>query len=175
MKIKAILKNKEGKGEIITIVIVMCILMLMLIIFEYFTVTSQLKEVRQHLDSSILSVVTSKYYDIYQSARQGSASSYHADETELVENLNVNDIYDELVMRCHLINNNGDYVYVVDDKIKYKISDLDLRVINGNLNKKGTVFNIETKIKVTIPLRFLDNVYTTNLTLRSKGGYSNKF
>lgn len=141
-----------------------------------------IKGIRDAIETSATSVMTQNYDETYPCLREGYSAGYELNETsgEWDENIDTGDIEEHLIKLLGLKVEGNDLVKRKGSKLEFKISNIDINIINRELSpkdvSKAEKFKIEVKSNITIPVAFgFDEVNPLNIDLKVISGYTNIF
>lgn len=157
-----ILSSKKGEGYIVPCVLILVIVILFLMIFNYAATVSKVNVVRENTKVVLDSFVTQNSTEIYNSIKQGN------DYTEVI---NSNEFCTSLMEFCTLENQSGKlYSIDGDGNEKYHIS---MPVLSF---KESNQLELCVNFTVTIPIRLLnDTTITANIPLEVTSILTEKF
>ncbi|MCG8540164.1 MAG: hypothetical protein MJA82_09515 [Clostridia bacterium] len=179
-KLKEILKNRKGNGAIYACIIVLVLMLLFTVISEYLRLHMIAKGVRDALQSSIISVATENYDDLYNGLREGYSGAYELSSNGRWEsNIDTGSIYYHLDSTLGLRNNGRYHIKISGGDIEFKLSRLDIEIINSPLapNTHGSrKFLAKGKILLEVPLGFgWGMLPPMKINLGVMAGYTPKF
>lgn len=150
--------NRSGSGYPLAIVIVLAILLLSCVIFEYFRLSIIAAEVRDATQSAIIAVATENYNLLYNGLRQSYSGGYTRSGNQWQESWTTGDIYNRISRDLGLVQEGSSYVRKSSSHIEYSISRLEVNVINTPFAPASTgsiqQFTAEAQIHLTVPLSF---------------------
>jgi len=76
---KKLFRSKCGDGSLIAVVVVISILLISCSVYEYIRLTIIARGVRDAVQSSIISVATTNYDELYNGLREGYSGGYTLD------------------------------------------------------------------------------------------------
>ena len=71
---KRLLRSRSGEGYPMVIAVTLCLLMLFMVIAEYFRVNIIVQGVRDAVQQAVIATVNENYDDVYHSVREGYAA-----------------------------------------------------------------------------------------------------
>ncbi len=157
-----ILSSKKGEGYIVPCVLILVIVILFMMIYNYTATVSKVNVVRENTKVVLDSFVTQNSTEIYNSIKQGN------DYTEVINN---NEFCTFLMEFCTLENQSGKlYSIDGDGNEKYHIS---MPVLSF---KESNQLELCVNFTVTIPIRLLnDTTITANIPLEVTSILTEKF
>ncbi len=178
MKIKKVFKDKKAESTPMTIALILSILIMCCAMAEFFRLGIIVQGVRDALQSSVISVATSNYDEVYNGLREGYSGGYTLSGSSWQTNIDYYDVYGrmdsilgtESVGSYHVKENEADY--------EYRYSNLDIDISNTALAPGNANTNFEADVTVTIeiPLSFgWDLVQPLQMDIRTKATYMPKF
>lgn len=180
-KLKMILKNKKGNGAIYACIIVLVLMLIFTVISEYLRLQMIAKGVRDALQTSIILVATQNYDDLYSGIREGYSGGYELSPNDKWKScIDIGSVYYHLDSTLGLKNNGVYHMKISGDEIEFKLSNLDLEIINSPLapnNPDGErKFSATGKILLEVPLDFgWDMLPPMKINIGVKAGYTPKF
>ena len=73
---KRLLRSRSGEGYPMVIAVTLCLLMLFMLISEYFRVNIIVQGVRDAVQQAVIATVNENYDDVYHSVREGYAAGW---------------------------------------------------------------------------------------------------
>ena len=179
-KIKRIMRCKKAKSYPLTIAIVLSIIIIACAGFEYMRLMLIAQGVRDGVQSSIISVSTGNYSDVYASIREGYSGGYVNDGGGFSEQMNTGDVYSRLSSLLGLKREGGNYVKYSGDTVEYKLSNLNVNVVNAPFapsdRDSAQKFQAEATIQLEVPLSFgWGHLPPMRITLNVKAAWMPKF
>ncbi|SHH69593.1 hypothetical protein [Desulfosporosinus lacus] len=177
---KNLLKNKGGDGSLIAVVIVISILLISSSVYEYIRLTIIARGVRDAVQSSIISVATTNYDEVYNGLREGYSGGYSLEGSSWDESLDTGDIYSQLDSTLGLTRQNGKHVKYARETLEYSLWGLNVAIINApfapsNADSAGK-FLAEATLELEVPLSFgWESLPPMCITLHVKASYTPKF
>ena len=94
---KRLLRSRSGEGYPMVIAVTLCLLMLFMVIAEYFRVNIIVQGVRDAVQQAVIATVNENYDDVYHSVREGYAAGWFPEgDGEWFESIDAGDIYGNL-------------------------------------------------------------------------------
>jgi len=180
-KIKRIMRCKKANSYPLAIAIALAIVIISTGTFEYMRLMLIAQGVRDGVQSAIVSVSTGNYSDVYASIREGYSGGYVNDGGGFNEQVNTGDVYARLASQLGLRHEGSRYVKYVDgDVVEYRVSNLNVTVINTPFapSNRDTAqrFEATATIFLEVPLSFgWGHLPPMGMTLRVKAGWTPKF
>ena len=178
MQIRTVLRDKKGEATVLTVSLILGLLLLMCAMAEFFRLAVIVQGVRDGLQQSVITVATTNYDETYNGLREGYSGGYVLSGNSWRENLD----YDDVLARMGTLlgaDMGGDTLTKWQPKgYEYRLSDLDVEIINtpltpGNTNKN---FEADARITIEIPLSFGWNmVPPLQMEIRTRAAYMPKF
>ena len=170
-----VLRNKDGNAALMACVIVLCLLLVFSVISEYLRLRLIANGVRDAVQSSVISVVTENYDDVYNGLREGYSGGYSLDHNDAwasqVDSGSV------LANLSNVLNLIGSSKYVGSD-LEYTISEIQVNVINATFapNNNTSKFEAEVFINLSVPLSFgWYHLKPLEIRMKVNAGYTPKF
>lgn len=169
------LKNKDGNAPIMACVIVLCLLLFFTVISEYLRLQIIAKGVRDAVQSSVISVAIQNYDDVYNGLREGYSGGYELDDGDnWSSRVDTGAVLSNLSGSLGLINGKK----YSDEYLEYKISNLDVNILNTPLAPSGNSKKFESEVLLTleVPLSFgWDELAPLRIRMKVNAGYTPKF
>jgi hypothetical protein len=177
---KNLLRSKNGDGSLIAVVVVISILLVSCSVYEYIRLTIIARGVRDAVQSSIISVATTNYDELFNGLREGYSGGYTLDGDNWDESLDIGDIYGQLDSALGLTKQSGKHVKYAGEALEYSIWGLDVDIKNAPFAPSNTnsadKFLAEATIELEVPLSFgWESLPPMRITLHVKAGYTPKF
>ena len=94
---KLLFHSRSGEGYPMVIAVTLCLLMLFMVIAEYFRVNIIVQGVRDAVQQAVIATVNENYDDVYHSVREGYAAGWFPEgDGEWFESIDAGDIYGNL-------------------------------------------------------------------------------
>ena len=78
---KLLFRSRSGEGYPMVIAVTLCLLMLFMVIAEYFRVNIIVQGVRDAVQQAVIATVNENYDDVYHSVREGYAAGWFPEGT----------------------------------------------------------------------------------------------
>ena len=174
------LRNRSGEGTLYAVVIVLAVLLIATVIWEYTRLYIIAGGVRDAVQSSIISVATTNYDEVYNGLREGYSGGYALSGATWDETLDTGDIYGQLDRTLGLARHGGRHVKYAGDTLEYSLWGLDVEIINAPFAptdpESAGKFLAEATIELEAPLSFgWSFMPPMRITLHVKAGYTQKF
>jgi hypothetical protein len=172
---KKILKNCEGNAALFAIVIVLALSLLFSVVSEYLRLQIIASGVRDALESSVISVATENYADVYNGLREGYSGGYALNQSDIwEEQFTTGDVMANLIGRLGLVVG---FKYV-GDVLEYRLSDLEIQVLNTPFAPSGNGVKFESEAKITLEVSHSfgwEHLPPLRMRLKVRAGYTPKF
>ena len=178
MKLRKVLRDKKGNSTPLTIALVLGLLLLTCAMAEFFRLAIIVQGVRDGLQQSVVSVMTTNYDEAYNGLREGYSGGYYLNGEHWEENLDYDDVYYSLRSLLGLSRQNGYYQKTMGNSYEYRLSGLDVEIENVPLRSSasGRNLNADARITIEIPLSFgWQSVPPLTMQIRTKAAYMPKF
>lgn len=178
MKLKKLLRSKAGNSTPMTIALVLGLLLLICAMAEFFRLGIIVQGVRDGLQQSIITVATTNYDETYNGLREGYSGGFVLSGDSWQENLDYDDVYYRLDNLLGTDSQGGYHVKALEKGFEYRLSNLNVTIINtpftpGNANQN---FEADARITIEIPLSFgWDAVPPLTMEIRTRAAYMPKF
>lgn len=91
---KLLFCSRSGEGYPMVIAVTLCLLMLFMVIAEYFRVNIIVQGVRDAVQQAVIATVNENYDDVYHSVREGYAAGWFPEgDGEWFESVDTGDVY----------------------------------------------------------------------------------
>ena len=119
---KLLFRSRSGEGYPMVIAVTLCLLMLFMVIAEYFRVNIIVQGVRDAVQQAVIATVNENYDDVYHSVREGYAAGWFPEgDGGWFESIDAGDIYGNLSYILGLTTDGEGYM-------KYATATLHLEV-----------------------------------------------
>jgi hypothetical protein len=179
--LKRILKEKRGNALLLACAIVMSLILIFSAVSEYMRLQIIAKGVRDALQTSVISVATQNYDDIYNGLREGYSGGYTLSSSDKWESkLDTGDVYDYLDNLLGLEKDGVYHIKITGEGSEYKLSELKVNIINTSIAPSNPdslpKFQAEVFIKLEVLLSFgWGKLPPLQINLKVKAGYTPKF
>lgn len=179
-RIKAVLKDKSGKGAPLILAVVLSCILLSTAVFEYSRLLIVAQGVRDSVKSAVIDVATENWDDAYAGLREGYSGGYRLSGSSWYRNVTSGNIYGRLQEVLSLKYEGGRYVKYAGSAVEYRLSGLSVSVSNAPLapsNPNGiSQLTVTGTITVEVPLSFSwERLPPMKITMRFKSVYVPKF
>ena len=160
------------------IAVTLCLLMLFLVIAEYFRVNIIVQGVRDAVQQAVIATVNENYDDVYHSVREGYAAGWFPEgDGEWSESIDTGDIYGSLSYILGLTTDGEDYMKYAGGTLEYTLSDLSVRISNNSLASGQSEGYLATAtLYLEVPMSFAGKLLPpAQLDLRVDAKYVPKF
>ncbi len=153
-------KVKEKKGSIfpLTIAIVLSLFIIFTGVSEYLRLKLIVSGIDEAVKSAIISLSIENYDNIYSSSREGYSGGYKFVDSKgnWQEMLHTGEVFNKLDELLDLRIEEDHHVKVVNGEYEYKLSDLEVNIINTPFapNSQEEIFEVESLISLEVPLSF---------------------
>lgn len=178
MRIRNVLRNKKGETAVLTVALILGLLLLLCAMAEFFRLAVIVQGVRDGLQQSIITVATTNYDETYNGLREGYSGGYMLSGDEWQENLD----YDYVLIRLSNLlgadRRGSTLIKGQPEGYEYRLSGLNVEIINAPLTPGNTKKNFEADARITIeiPLSFgWDMVPPLKMEIRTRAAYMPKF
>ncbi len=114
------------------IAVTLCLLMLFMVIAEYFRVNIIVQGVRDAVQQAVIATVNENYDDVYHSVREGYAAGWFPEgDGEWFESIDAGDIYGNLSYILGLTTDGEGYMKYAGNELEYTLSDLSVHISNN--------------------------------------------
>jgi len=179
-KLKQILRDRRGEGALYAVIAVLAVLLLATAVWEYSRLFIIAGGVRDAVQSSIISVATTNYDEVYNGLREGYSGGYTLYGASWDQTMDTGDIYGQLDRTLSLSRQGGRHVKFSGDTLEYAVWGLNVDIINApfapsNPDSAGK-FLAKATIELEAPLSFgWAFLPPMRVTLHVKAGYTPKF
>ncbi len=175
---KRILKCRKGSASIINVILVLILLLLSCVVFEYARLMVIAKGVRDNMQASIIAVATDNWDDTYNGVREGYSGGYELVEDSWEEIYDYGDVYNHLEKSLGLESLTNMLIKKEGNKIEYYIYDLDLVITNAQFAPSGEIeeFLVEGYVTLLVPISFgFEHLPPMKINLKLNSEYMSKF
>lgn len=167
--IRKILKSKEGNSTILTISIILTILLITLVVSEFFRIVIIVSGIREALQSAVISVSISNYDEVYSGLREGYSGGYIYENNSWCEKLDYGDVYNRLDELLGTEEINDKHIKGDENNFEFRLSDLKINIDNTSFapNSGNKKFHADIYIKTEIPFQFFNDI-SPNIKLKIK-------
>ena len=157
---KRFLRSRSGEGYPMVIAVTLCLLMLFMLISEYFRVNIIVQGVRDAVQQAVIATVNENYDDVYHSVREGYAAGWYPDGTgRWDESVDTGDVYGQLASTLGLEITGSGYQKISNENVEYTISGLSVELSNNALSSgQSKGYTAAVEIRLEVPVRFLGNL-----------------
>lgn len=177
-KIQKIVNNKKAESTPITIAIVLSILLMSCAMAEFFRLGIIVQGVRDALQSSVISVATNNYDEVYNGLREGYSGGYTLNGNSWQTSLDYYDVYGQMDSVLGTQSTGAYHAKETSDGYEYRYSNLEIHIDNTLITPGNTNTNFEADVSVSleIPLSFgWDFVPPLEMEVKTKAAYMPKF
>ena len=178
MRIRNVLRNKKGEATILMVALILGLLLLMCAMAEFFRLSIIVQGVRDGLQQSVITVATTNYDETYNGLREGYSGGYVLSGDRWQENLDYDDVLARMGTLVGADMEGGTLTKWQPEGYEYRLSELDVEIVNtpltpGNTNKN---FEADARITIEIPLSFgWSMVPPLKMEVRTRAAYMPKF
>ena len=180
INLKQVLLNKKGSSTPLIVAVVLFIIILSSVTFEYMRLMIIAQGVRDAVQSAVIRVASENWNDAYNGLREGYSGGYVLSGANWSPNITTGDVYGRLNDNLRLKRENGKYVKYTGSTLEYSVSGLSVNVINTQLapsNSGGmNQLTVEGTVDIAVPLSFgWGQLPQMQIKMRLKAGYTPKF
>jgi hypothetical protein len=179
--LKRILKENKGNSLPLACAIVMALILIFSGVSEYMRLQIIAKGVRDAFQTSVISVATQNYDDVYNGLREGYSGGYTLSTSDNWESkLDTGDVYSYLDNLLGLEKNEAYHMKMTGKETEYKLSELKINILNAPLAPSNAEsvqkFQAEAYIHLEVPLSFgWNKLPPLQVNLKVDAGYTPKF
>ena len=119
---KLLFRSRSGEGYPMVIAVTLCLLMLFMVIAEYFRVNIIVQGVRDAVQQAVIATVNENYDDVYHSVREGYAAGWFPEgDGEWFESIDAGDIYGNLSYILGLTTDGEGYMKYAGNELEYTL------------------------------------------------------
>ena len=157
---KLLFRSRSGEGYPMVIAVTLCLLLLFMVIAEYFRMNIIVQGVRDAVQQAVIATVNENYDDVYHSVREGYAAGWYPDGTgRWDESVDTGDVYGQLASTLGLENTGSGYQKISNGNVEYTISGLSVELSNNALSSgQSKGYTAAVEIRLEVPVRFLGNL-----------------
>lgn len=178
MRLKKIIKDKNGGSTPLTVALILGLLLLICAISEFFRLGIIVQGVRDGLQQAVITVVTTNYDEAYNGLREGYSGGYILSGDSWQENLDYDDVYYRLNNLLGTDEQDGYHIKRQAEGYEYRLSGLLVELSNAPLTPGNADNNLEADARITIeiPLSFgWGQLPPLQMELRTRSAYMPKF
>lgn len=180
MKLKAIIKDKSGKGAPLILAVVLVCIILSTAVFEYARLIIVAQGVRDAVQSAVIDVAAENWDEAYAGLREGYSGGYRLSGSYWYRNVTSGNVYERLKEVLALKYQSGKYVKYSGEQREYTLSGLSISVANAPLapSDPGGIsqLTVTGAITVEVPLSFgWGHLPPMKITMKFKSVYVPKF
>lgn len=153
---KLLFRSRSGEGYPMVIAVTLCLLMLFMVIAEYFRVNIIVQGVRDAVQQAVIATVNENYDDVYHSVREGYAAGWFPEgDGEWFESIDAGDIYGNLSYILGLTTDGEGYMKYAGNELEYTLSDLSVHISNNAIasgRSEGYLATATLHLEVPHPL-----------------------
>ena len=171
---KLLFRSRSGEGYPMVIAVTLCLLMLFMVIAEYFRVNIIVQGVRDAVQQAVIATVNENYDDVYHAVREGYAAGWYPDGTgRWDESVDTGDVYGQLASTLGLENTGSGYQKISNGNVEYTISGLSVELSNNALSSgQSKGYTAAVEIHLEVPVRFLGTLLpAAEMTLHTEAKY----
>ncbi len=172
-RLKRILSDKSGAMGVMTIGIILILMMLSSVIYEFFRLQITAQGVKDALQDALVSVCNENYYPTYSGTRQAHSGAYVNDGTQWLPSYLTGDIYSELDSILGTEESGGLHSFSKSGKTIYTLSGLVVSVTNVPMaaDDNSVMFSLTAVMQVSVPLSFgVEGLPPMTAAIRVSGG-----
>ena len=175
---KLLFRSRSGEGYPMVIAVTLCLLMLFMVIAEYFRVNIIVQGVRDAVQQAVIATVNENYDDVYHSVREGYAAGWFPEgDGEWFESIDAGDIYGNLSYILGLTKDGEGYMKYAVNELEYTLSDLSVHISNNAIaSGRSEGYLATATLHLEVPTRFAGHVLPpVSLNLQVQAKYIPKF
>lgn len=179
-KLRALWKDRSGKGSPLILAVVLVCILLSTVIFEYARLQLTAQGVRDAVQSAVVDVAAQNWDEAYAGLREGYAGGYELTGAAWYQNVTSGNVYGRLKDVLGLQFEGGRYVKYSGPDAEYLLSGLTLGVENAPLAPSDPMsavqLNVTGAITLQVPLSFgWSHLPMMEIELQLKSSYVPKF
>ncbi|SHN87916.1 TadE/TadG family type IV pilus assembly protein [Desulfitobacterium chlororespirans] len=173
-KLRTLIRDKRGLSYPLVAAIVLSLMMLMMVGYEYMRIQIIASGVRNAVQAATLTVANDNAEMAYGGIKNGYSGGYARSDTVWLPSLNTGDIYAEIDRILGTKPQGGHHVKIADDWKEFEVYGLMVDVVNApftpeHTERDKTLF-IMSRITLEVPVLFMGNqvdVMMTDLVVSS--------
>ena len=179
-QLKKVLKCKKGNSYPLAVAIALAIVLAACGAFEYMRLVVIAQGVRDGVQSAVISAAAGNYGGVYASLREGYSGGYANGGSGFNEQISLGDVYGRLAGTMGLRREGGYYVKYSGSVLEYRVSGLEVNVINAPFapadRNAAQKFLAEATIQLEVPLSFgWSKLPPMKIALHCKAGWTPRF
>ena len=166
---KLLFRSRSGEGYPMVIAVTLCLLLLFMVIAEYFRVNIIVQGVRDAVQQAVIATVNENYDDVYHSVPEGDG--------EWFESIHAGDIYGNLSYILGLTTDGEFHMKYAGNELEYTLSDLSVHISNNAIaSGRSEGYLATATLHLEVPTRFAGRVLPpVSLNLQVQAKYIPKF
>lgn len=177
--IKKLLKDKRGIGYPLVAAIVLSLLMLMMMGYEYMRLQIIASGVEKAVQSAVITVANENYNYAYTGMRDGYSGGYALTGETWLPSLTTGDIYSELDRLLGTYPSGGKHIKMAGNALEFEVYGLTVDILNAPFTPKTSeqdeALAVSSSITIEVPVWFMgvqmntmkaDLVIATNLVAK---------
>ncbi len=156
-RLQSILKDSQGISYPLVSAIVLSLMMLFMVGYEFMRLQIIASGIRDAMQSAVISVANQNAEDVYDGLIKGYTGGYERDEGAFIPRLTTGNIYAELDGLLGTQQSGERHTKLnVDGGIEYEIYGLTVDVHNApQADRDGRTFEVGAKISLEVPIYFM--------------------
>ena len=174
------LKEKNGSMFPLTIAIILSLFIIFSNVSEYLRLKLIVSGIEEAIQSAVISLNIENYDNVYSSSREGYSGGYKYIDNKgrWEESFYTENIFNKLDELLNLRIEEDNHVKIVGGDYEYKLSNLEVNIINTPFapNSTGDVFEADSFVFLEVPLSFgWKHLPSLKVRLKVKSEYMAKF
>lgn len=168
------LKNNDGNVAIQAVIVLLVLLLTFSVVGEYLRLQIITKGVRDAVQSSVISVATQNYDDVYTGLREGYSGSYSLYDDNWISRIDEGAVMNELTLLLGLSYGQK----YTGGELESELTDLDVNILNAPLapSSNNDRFEVEVFVTLTVTTAFgWEHVPSMEIKLKLNAGYTPNF
>ncbi len=155
-RLKQLLGNQRGAMGISSLFLVMFLLLLSVVVYEFMRVHITVAGVRNAFEDSLVSVANENVDTTYGGTRQGYSGGYFHDAAGWTPQVTEGDVYSKLDHILHTAEVDDGHEYAPNGNVVYRLTDLTIDISNKPhaMGNEGDLFSLTGTVVVTVPFQF---------------------
>ncbi|WP_036712411.1 hypothetical protein [Paenibacillus ehimensis] len=155
---KPVWNNRSGNGFPLIVSIVLAIIIVSCAVYEYMRLKIIASGVRDAVQSSIITVATENYSNVYTGLRQSYSGGFTRIQNQWNEQVSTGDIYNRLSEQLGLTKQDNAYIKIATGQEEYRLSGLSVTIFNAPFAPDSSTpirqFTAKAIIHLEVPLSF---------------------
>jgi hypothetical protein len=178
--IYGIIRNRRGSSFPLTVAIALALIIILSGISEYMRLMIIASDVREAVQSAVISAVNDNYDNVFPCVREGYAGGYIPVDTAWQSSVDYGDVYECLDEKLGLKKENSQHVKYAGEALEFQLSGLSIEINNTTLAPNDSTelqsFLADVAIQLEVPVSFAARILPPmRINLRVQAKYMPMF